>query len=93
MKATRMQFLKFIADSPIGLHVLLMANHSATERSNCWHRRTSLVRVIQSRQPITSNDGVQIPHQKNRLVETVRIVICSNFVVSNLVDETSRTTI
>lgn len=56
MRKTQMQILKFIADSLTVLQVL-MNNPSATKRPDCWNR-TSLVRVIHSRQTTTSNDGV-----------------------------------
>lgn len=75
-----MQIVKFTADSPIVLQVL-MANSSVSERSNCWNRRENLDR------------GMHKPHHENRLVEIVRIDICSSFVVSNPLDETSRTNI
>lgn len=53
-----MQILELIADSLTVLQVL-MINPSATKRPgpDCWNR-TSLVRVIHSRQTTTSNDGV-----------------------------------
>lgn len=73
-----MQDVKFTADSPIVLQVL-MADSSVTERSNCWNRRANLDR------------GMHKTHQENRLVEILRIDICSSFAVSNPLDETSRT--
>lgn len=75
-----MQIVKLTADSPIVLRVL-MANSSVTKRSYYWNRRGNLDR------------GMHKPHQENGPVEIVRIDICSSFVVSNSLDETSRTTI